>query len=278
VNEPALAAALAASAVALLGAALGVEEQRRFLERVTPSSGDASFERASRRIPRRLVAVLSGAAGVWIGYLIAGAVGAAALGSGALIAPMALDGRRRGKRSRVLEEQLLGAVTAIASALRSGRSLGQALVVAADEADTPLRTVLADAAHDAALGVPIDEVLDRFADAVGGSDVRLLTGVLKLHRRTGGTLAAALDDVARTLASRREAARELRSLTAQARLSAAILGLLPFGFFLFLSVVARRDVESAYETTAGASAIGIGLALQGAAFVWIRRLLRVEAA
>jgi tight adherence protein B len=84
--------------------------------------------------------------------------------------------------------------------------------------------------------------------------------------------------VGRTLASRREAARELRSLTAQARLSAAILGLLPLGFFLFMSVVARRDIESAYRTTAGASAIAVGVALQGAAFVWIRRLLRVEAA
>jgi tight adherence protein B len=167
-------------------------------------------------------------------------------------------------------------VTAIASALRAGRSLGQALVVAAAEADEPLDALVRDAAHHAALGVPMDEILDRFADAVGGSDVRLVTGVLKLHRRTGGALVTALDDVAQTLRARRESGRELRSLTAQARLSAAILGLLPLGFFLFLSVVARRDVESAYRTTAGASAIGVGLALQGAAFVWIRRLLRVE--
>jgi tight adherence protein B len=170
----------------------------------------------------------------------------------------------------------LDSVTAIASALRSGRSLGQALTAAADEAGDPLSTILTGTAHAATLGVPMDEALDRFAGAVGGSDVRLVSGVLKVHRRTGGALAASLDDVARTLADRREAARELRSLTAQARLSAAILGLLPLGFFLFLSVVARRDIESAYRTSAGASAIGIGLALQGAAFVWIRRLLRVD--
>jgi tight adherence protein B len=68
----------------------------------------------------------------------------------------------------------------------------------------------------------------------------------------------------------------VRSLTAQARLSAAILGLLPLGFFLFLSVVARRDIETAYRTPAGASAIALGAVLQGMAFVWIRRLLRVE--
>ena len=67
-------------------------------------------------------------------------------------------------------------------------------------------------------------------------------------------------------------------ITAQARLSATILRLLPFGFFLFLSVVARRAVEAAYRSAAGLSAIGLGLALQGAAFVWIRQLLRVEPA
>jgi hypothetical protein len=52
--------------------------------------------------------------------------------------------------------------------------------------------------------------------------------------------------------------------------------LLPIGFFLFLSVIARRDLQAAYETRTGVAAIGFGLALQGAAYVWIRHLLRVE--
>ena len=101
-------------------------------------------------------------------------------------------------------------------------------------------------------------------------------GVLKLHRRTGGSLAATLENLAATLRERRGAARELESLTAQARLSATILGLLPIGFFLFLSIVARRDLQAAYEMPAGIAAIGLGLGLQVAAFVWIRHLLRVE--
>jgi len=107
-------------------------------------------------------------------------------------------------------------------------------------------------------------------------DARLVAGVLKLHRRTGGSLAATLENLAATLRERRGAARELESLTAQARLSATILGLLPIGFFLFLSIVARRDLQAAYEMPAGIAAIGLGLGLQVAAFVWIRHLLRVE--
>jgi tight adherence protein B len=176
------------------------------------------------------------------------------------------------------EEQLVDAVTAISSAVRSGRSLVQALAIAAEEVGDPLGAILAEAADRAALGIPFDDVLDGLAERIGGSDARLVTGVLRLHRRAGGALASSLDDLGRTLRSRRDGARELRSLTAQARLSAAILGLLPLGFFLFLAVVARRDVEAAYRSVAGASAIAIGFALQGAAFAWIRVLLRVERA
>jgi tight adherence protein B len=273
----AVAAALVASTIVLFASALGVEERRRFLERMTTMNvgiDDVPRRRPSRRITVGAAAVGGGC----IGALVGGPMVGIAVGVASAIAPVAMDRKRNAGRRTAIDGQLLDVVTAIASALRSGRSLGQALTTAADEADDPLSTILAGTAHAASLGVPMDEALDRFADAVGGSDVRLVSGVLKVHRRTGGALAAALDDVARTLADRREAARELRSLTAQARLSAGILGLLPLGFFLFLSVVARRDIESAYRTTAGASAIGIGLALQGAAFVWIRRLLRVDEA
>ena len=273
----AVAAALVASTVLLFASALGVEERRRFLERMTTvkvGTDDVRRKRPSRRVTVGAVAVGGGG----VGALVGGPVVGIAVGVAAAIAPVAMDRKRNAGRRATIDGQLLDAVTAIASALRSGRSLGQALTATADEADDPLSTILAGTAHAASLGVPMDEALDRFADAVGGSDVRLVSGVLKVHRRTGGALAASLDDVASTLADRREVARELRSLTAQARLSAAILGLLPLGFFLFMSVVARRDIESAYRTTAGASAIGVGLALQGAAFVWIRRLLRVDEA
>ena len=273
----AVAAALVASTIVLFASALGVEERRRFLERM--STMNVGIDDVRRRRPsRRVIVGTAAVGGGCVGALVGGPVVGIAVGVASAIAPVAIDRKRNAGRRTAIDGQLLDAVTAIASALRSGRSLGQALTTAADEADDPLSTILADTAHAASLGVPMDEALDRFADAVGGSDVRLVSGVLKVHRRTGGALAASLDDVARTLADRREAARELRSLTAQARLSAAILGLLPLGFFLFLSVVARRDIESAYRTTAGASAIGIGLALQGAAFVWIRRLLRVDEA
>ena len=160
--------------------------------------------------------------------------------------------------------------------MRSGRSLRQSIELAADELDPWLGATFRRLVDRTELGDPMDEAIDVWAAEVGGSDPRLVAGVLKLHRRTGGSLSAALEDLAGTLRSRRSAAREVESLTAQARLSATILGLLPIGFFLFLSVVARDDLEAAYQTRAGVAAIGVGFALQGAAYLWIRSLLRIE--
>jgi tight adherence protein B len=228
-------------------------------------------------LPRMAIAIVTGGLGSVLGALLAGPPGLV-IGLAAAAAPHVLDRHRSARRSQLIEEQLIDAVGAVASALRSGRSLVQSLEVAADEVHAPLGTILSEGVDRMTLGVPFEEVVDELAERVGSSDARLVTGVLRLHRRTGGALAASLDDVSRTLRARRDGARELRSLTAQARLSAAILGLLPLGFFVFLSIVARRDVETAYRTSAGASAIGVGLALQGLAFVWIRRLLRVEQA
>ncbi len=265
-----LAAAASTSSIAFLGATVS--------EPASSSGSPASSgNRRIRASSRPAVMVAAGALGAVAGWLVAGPPGALGGGAAGAAIPLVLERRRRSRSAARTEEQLVDAVTAMAASVRSGRSLIQA-IAQASEVGPPLGKLLAEAADRVALGAPMDEVLATLAEAIGGDEARLVTGVLGLHRRVGGAMASSLDDLVRTLRARRDGARELRSLTAQARLSAAILGLLPIGFFLFLSVVARRDVESAYRTTLGASAIAIGLTLQGVAFLWIRRLLRVEVA
>jgi tight adherence protein B len=271
VTPSSLAAVGSAASVLLVGAALADARRPWGLA----SRGDEGV--SSARAPSvRARSLLVGIVGMVAGWLVAGPPGIVAGAAIGGVAPFVRERRRNARAAARTQEQLLDAVAAIASSVRSGRSLAQSIAFAGAEVGPPLGTMLADGADRVALGVPLDEVLGTLAATIGGPDARLVTGVLRLHRRSGGAIAGSLDDLVRTLRARRDGARELRSLTAQARLSAVILGLLPLGFFLFLSVVARRDVESAYRTTAGATAIAIGLVLQAAAFVWIRRLLRVE--
>jgi tight adherence protein B len=168
------------------------------------------------------------------------------------------------------------AVASMTAALRAGRSVPQALGYASTETPSPLGTALADVVDEVHLGVPVEAAVGGWARAVGTDDARLLAGVLALHRRSGGDLPSVLDQVRATLSERRAASREVRALTAQARMSGVILGLLPVGFLAFLWLTSRSDIEGAFHTSAGIAAVSAGLVLEALAFVWIRSLLAVR--
>jgi tight adherence protein B len=184
--------------------------------------------------------------------------------------------RRRRARDRVRrDEQLADAVGAIVSALRAGMSVPQSLAYAAGEAEPPVADDLRSLVRDVDLGVPVHEALARWGDRAESPDARLIVGALELHRRTGGDLPAVLEQVGATVRDRVAASREVRALTAQARLSGAILGLLPIGFFGFLWLTSRSEIQGALGTPAGLASIVLGLVLDGLAFLWIRSLLEV---
>jgi len=273
VIEAIAVAGLVVLSTTLLARVMVAERSRRLLSRLVP---DRETAVPTFRVPRSVLVSMSLVAAWFVGARVAGVVGGLAATAVALTAPPMVARRRKRRREIATQERLAEAVSLIASAMRSGRSLHQAFELAATDLDPLLGSTFRRLADRTGLGDPMDESIDAWAGDVGGPDARLVAGVLKLHRQTGGSLAASLENLAGTLRDRRASARELGSLTAQARLSATILGLLPIGFFLFLSVIARRDLEAAYETPTGVAAIGFGLALQGAAYVWIRHLLRIE--
>jgi tight adherence protein B len=184
--------------------------------------------------------------------------------------------RRRTRERHRAAEQIADAVGALSAGLRAGLSLSQSFAYARDEAGEPLRSDLANLVDKIDVGTPVGEALSDWADSQGSEDALLIVGVLDLHRRSGGDLPAVLDSLAGTLRERRAAFRDVRALTAQARLSGVILGMLPIGFFGFLLLTSRHEMLQAIGTPLGGSALGIGLALELLAFLWIRHLLEVR--
>ena len=226
-----------------------------------------------RQLSRRMVATIV------VGVLVLALAGPfAALLAVPCSAAIAWFGRlrQRAKREVMRGEQLIDTVAGLAAALRAGLSLEQALRFAAQEAEPPIDLSLVALITDVDLGDPLDRALERWARAEGTADARLLAGVLRMDRRSGGDLPRILDQVASTLRERREAEGEVRALTAQARLSGLILGLLPIGFFLFLLLTSTKDVIAALHTPVGVGAILLGAVLEIVAFVWIRHLLEVR--
>ncbi len=221
--------------------------------------------------PRPLMCLAAGGLG-WLVWRLPGLVLCAAV---VAAVPLVRERRRSAARTRMLEDQLADAALSLAAAMRAGMSLAQAIGYAAEESEAPLAETLARVFEQISLGVPLEEALGGWEGLSAGPDAELLVGVLKLHRRTGGELPVVLDQLAKTLAERRAAAQEVHALTAQARLSGAILGLLPIGFFLFLALTSREQIDAAFRTPTGLASVVIGFGLQGLAFLWIRSLLRV---
>jgi tight adherence protein B len=214
-------------------------------------------------------------AGVIVGWLVASLVGAILAGACAITLAR-WRARRAGRVApAVAQERFADAVTSLAAAVRSGASLPQAIGYAATEADTPVRESLERLVSDLDIGVPIEQALETWRRAAPGPDIDLVVGALELHRRSGGDLPAVLDQVTTSIRERVSIAREVRSLTAQARLSAWILGVLPVGFFAFLWVTARGDIQGALGTSIGIVCVVLGLILEGGAILWIRSLIRV---
>jgi tight adherence protein B len=221
----------------------------------------------------------------WVPWCVLGAIGGlalgglvvAALGGSAAVLVVRWRAHRRARALRTIgDEQLADSVSSIAAALRAGRSVAQAVSFAAAEAPMPIRDRWRSLDDALAVGAPFDEAVTAWGRDLGSDDARLVAGVLRLHRRSGGDLPSVLDGVGETLRQRRAAASEIRALTAQARLSGTILGVLPFGFFAFLWLTSRSEIEGAVRTPAGLIAVVLGLSLEGVAFLWIRHLLEVR--
>jgi tight adherence protein B len=245
----------------------------RVLGPLLPSPSDP--RRSAARLQGRMWRIIVVIVGAALGAVVAGPAGSV-VGAGGCLGAQAVSRRRRAKRrADLLEFQLADAVGSLAAALRSGLSLSQAVAYSAVEVEDPLASTLARVAQRESFGEPLEFAFDRWSDEVGGDDARLVTGVLALHRRSGGDLPRVLDRVGDALRARRATAREVRGLTAQARLSGAILGCLPIGFFLFMLLTSRRDMEAAFQTAPGIAAIAVGLTMEALAFLWIRKLLRV---
>lgn len=230
-------------------------------------------EAVFRRLGPRLGGALTGG---FVCLRLLGPVGLVAGAAAGWASPSVHGRRRERRRAEALERQLAEVVETAALAVRSGLSVMQALEFSAGEAGPPMDEVLERFLDERRLGVPLDQCLRRFADTLDTDDARMFVLILSIHQRSGGNVAGALEEVSNAVHHRVAVRRELRALTAQGRVSGAVLGALPIAFFLVLAASSQRDLAPVYRSPAGIAMLALGLGLEGVAYLWIRRLLRVR--
>ena len=184
--------------------------------------------------------------------------------------------RRAGQRWERFNEQLPVALQMMASSLQSGFGILEAIRTVARETESPLRDEFQTVLDEILAGAEYETSLERLAQRVGGTDMRLVAQALSIHRTVGGDLGEILAQVAATSREREGLRRHIHSLTSQERLSAIIMGTLPIWVFLLFVFMAPELAEPLWTEPIGRVLAGIGAALEVTGFLLMRRMMRVE--
>jgi tight adherence protein B len=199
------------------------------------------------------------------------------IGAGlAVIAPIAYVNRKQAMRQSAFERQLPDTLTLLASSLRAGFSFMQGLEAVAQEIGAPMRRELQRVFTEVRLGRSPEDALEDAADRMGSTDLAWTVMAIKIQREVGGNLASLLDTVADTMQKRDRIRREIKALTAEGRLSAIILGLLPFVAGLGLFVVAPDYMHTLFSHGIGIAALIGGAVLALVGWFWLQRIINIE--
>ncbi|MGH8874490.1 MAG: type II secretion system F family protein, partial [Acidimicrobiia bacterium] len=180
------------------------------------------------------------------------------------------------REKRRFEDQLPDTLTLISTSLRAGYSLLQAVEAVAAESPNPTSREFGRAIAESRLGRPVVEALHGITNRMQSEDFAWAVMAVEIQREVGGNLAEVLQTVADTMLARNRLRGEIRALTAEGRISAFVLGVLPFAMALFLVTSNPEYLEPLYTTTGGLLAIGVGLILMIAGALWLKKIVDIE--
>ncbi|AOR72462.1 pilus assembly protein TadB [Burkholderia stabilis] len=190
--------------------------------------------------------------------------------------PMMYVMRCRARRMRKLERQLPDICDMIARALRSGHSFTSTLGMVGDEFPDPMGGEFRITFDEVNYGVSLHDALMNLATRVPVQDLRYFVIAVLIQRETGGNLAELLDSIAGLIRERFKLFDKVRVLSAEGRLSAWILGLLPFGTAAVMALLNREFLSVLWEDPAGIRMVGSMLVSMAFGLFWIRRIVRIR--
>ena len=180
------------------------------------------------------------------------------------------------RRRNAFTEQLGDCLTTIANALRAGYSFPQAVEVVAKEMEPPISDEFAQVSREVSMGVPLEAALEAMGRRVGSADLDLMITSVLIQREVGGNLAQILDNIGDTIQERIRMKREIFALTAQGRLSAWVLLVLPFVMALFMYIFKPEQLMILLDEPVGRMALMISLFLELVGYVVIQKIVHID--
>jgi tight adherence protein B len=192
-------------------------------------------------------------------------------------------GRRKASRLNAFNKNLPDTITLIANALRAGSSFLQAIELVVRESRPPISTEFGRVIREVNLGLPFEQALENMVRRVKSDDLELMATAISIQHTVGGNLAEILDSIAFTIRERVRIKGEIKTLTAQQRLSGYVVGFLPIGLAGFIFVAAPKFFDPMFQKPpdlvgipAGVVILFVGGFMMFIGFMLIRKIVDIE--
>lgn len=180
------------------------------------------------------------------------------------------------RRCRAFEQQLPDTLTLLAGTLRAGYSIGQGFEAVSGEIQDPMGRELRRVVTETRLGRPLDESLEAVAERMNSDDFSWAVMAIRIQREVGGNLAELLVTVADTMTQRERLRRDVATLTAEGRMSAIVLGLLPPALGLVMWVINPTYMSTLLSPGLGYILLGLALVSMLIGFAWMKKIITIE--
>ncbi|NUO85094.1 MAG: type II secretion system F family protein [Cupriavidus sp.] len=182
----------------------------------------------------------------------------------------------RARRLKQLEAQLPDAVDMISRALRAGHSFSGALSMVGQEMKAPIGPEFRTTFEEINYGVALDEAMTNLAMRVPVADLRYFVIAVLIQRESGGNLAEILDTIGTMVRERLKLFDKIRVLSAEGKLSAWVLGLLPFATAGMILVINPGFMNVLWEDPLGLRMVGGALVSMTFGVLWMRKIIRIR--
>ena len=180
------------------------------------------------------------------------------------------------KRLAEFEKQLPEALDAITRALKAGYTFNDTMALVANEMEAPLGEEFRWVCDEINAGFEVRTALLNLLERVPSVSLMAFTTTVLLQRETGGNLSETLGKISQIIRKRFTFHRTIRTLTAEARMSAWVLAMLPFIVFMLVFFVNPDYVMLLITEPAGKKMIMVGLLLMLAGGIWLRTIINIE--
>ena len=194
---------------------------------------------------------------------------------GALIPPAVVNFKAKKRRKKFMK-QLPDTLQLLAGTLKAGYSFMQGVEAVSHEVEDPMGSELRRVVTEAQLGRPVEEALEASALRMNSPDFEWAVMAVRIQREVGGNLAELLMTVAETMTARQRLRGEVQALTAEGRVSAMVLGILPLGLGFMLWTINPEYMSVLFEESIGKMMLGGSILLASAGFLWMKKIIDIK--